>query len=171
MPLGRGRGFRAWSRRHDAHLGVLHLPSGLGGPSKLFDRLGDVQDPFDVRLREQPAMGVDRQVAADLDPTSLHPAPTLALRAEPVVLERDQGVAREAVVDLVEVHVLRSEAGEAIRLRRRDRATQGRDLLRLGEIAVRVVLSHPEDLHGDIRHRSRPLGRRHDEGPTAIRHE
>ncbi len=52
----------------DAGFSVFHLALGFDFiAAQLAHGLGDVQHAFDVRLREQAAVGIHRQLAADLD--------------------------------------------------------------------------------------------------------
>ena len=52
----------------DAGFGILHLALRFDFvAAQLARRFGHVQHAFDVRLREQAAVRVDRQLAADLD--------------------------------------------------------------------------------------------------------
>ena len=64
-----------------------------------------------MALAEQPAMGVDRQLAAQPDAAVHHERPALALLAEAQDLELAHHGEGEAVVDLGDVDVLRPDAG------------------------------------------------------------
>jgi hypothetical protein len=51
-------------------------------PADLPHALHDVIEPVDVRLRDQPAVSVDRQLAAELDAAARDERPALAARAD-----------------------------------------------------------------------------------------
>src|ERR1044071_9235810 len=103
----------------DADFGVFHLPLRFHfTAAQLARRFGYVQHAFDMRLREQATVSIDRQLAADFDAAVLDEVFGFALFTKALILERDYRRDREAVVDLGEVHVLRREPGHFVSERR-----------------------------------------------------
>ena len=101
-----------------------------------------MQHAFDVRLRQQAAVSVDRQLAADFDAAVLDEILAFALLTKAVIFERDHRRDRETVVDLGEVHVLRREARPLVRQLRRLLAAERCQGWRVHQTEVRMMLAH-----------------------------
>ena len=87
-----------------------------GLAAQLAHRLDDVVHAEHVRLREQPAVGVDGQAPPSSMRAVRDERAALAARAEAGLLELLQHLEREAVVDLGEVDVVGPDAGHRERL-------------------------------------------------------
>src|SRR5688500_4936158 len=83
----------------EADLGVRDL-RGTALAAKLAHELDDVVQARHVRLRQEPAVRVDGQPAAERDRSALDEWAALALPAEPEVLDLGEHGEGEAVVDL-----------------------------------------------------------------------
>ena len=64
-----------------------------------------------MAMRQQSAMRVDRQFAAQLDAPAFDKAPAFALRTKAQVLELDDHDRRETIVKFRDVDVLRRQSG------------------------------------------------------------
>src|ERR1700675_324404 len=95
-------------RRHDSalpmhqrNLRVLDLPR-TAFAAQLLHRLGDrIQRPglTGMAMRQQAAVRIDREFAAQLDATAFNEASALALRTKAKVFELDDDYRREAIVE------------------------------------------------------------------------
>src|SRR5712691_7070832 len=94
----------------ERHVGVLDLarPGAARGLEGAFD---DVPEAVDASGAEAAAKGVERQFAVQFDAPVLDEIERLALVAEPVGFEAVDHRGGEAVIDLRDIDVLRTEAG------------------------------------------------------------
>src|SRR5207302_2926529 len=77
----------------------------------------DLQDripPADVRLGQQPARGVHRQLAAELDAPVLHPRRRFALAAETEALEHEQHQRRKRIIGVETRNILAPDSRHAV---------------------------------------------------------
>ena len=105
-------------------------------------------------------MGVDGQLATELDTAALDERAALAARTEARLLELLQDLEREAVVDLGEVDVARREPGLGERLGCSDAEAGHEDVLAVGDLIGRIGLAggDTEDRHGLAGEVARTLG-------------
>ncbi len=100
---------------YDGNLRILNL-SRTCLVAYLGYGFGNVEHAADVCLREEPAMGIHRQLAANLDPAVLDKCPTFPLLAETIVLEGNQHHRREAIIELCDIYGLGGQASHSERL-------------------------------------------------------
>src|SRR5271155_2024539 len=101
-------------RRENTALGMNQCDFRVGNlaraalTAQLPHRLGHRKDRSRVprmTMRQQPPMGVDRQLAAQLDAPAFDEAPALSLRAESKILKLDNHDRRETVVEFGNVDI------------------------------------------------------------------
>src|SRR3954452_22000721 len=107
-----------------------------GGASHLAHAFEDVVHPVDVRLAEQPTVGVHRDLAAHLDVAAGDEVGGFTRSADAERLELDEHDRCEVLVDHEHVDVVGTEAGRLVQL-----TTEARALLVPGEVAA-VVAEH-----------------------------
>ena len=102
-------GRHAGAGGHEHVLDVVDLVAR--GPAQLAHALGDAVHPVDVRLAEQAAARVDRQLATEREALDGGEVLGLARAAEPEVLELHEHEGREVVVEEGGRDVLGPQAG------------------------------------------------------------
>src|SRR3989304_2423569 len=73
--------------------------------AKLLNGLSDMKHSFEVSLRQQAAMSIDRQFAADLDAAPFDKVFTFSLGAEAIIFQSNQRRNRKAIIDFGKVHL------------------------------------------------------------------
>ena len=75
----------------DTDLGVGHLALRFHFvAAQLFNRFGDMQLTFEMGLRQQPTVGVERQLAADGDAAVFNKILAFTFFAKAIVFESDE---------------------------------------------------------------------------------
>src|SRR5579875_258627 len=130
---------RAMSRHKAAlavnqrHLCVGNLPRPALA-AQLPDRLGNREHRAGMArmaVRQQAAVRVDRQLAAQLDPSVFNEAPAIAFRAKTQIFKFDNHHWREAVVQFGDVDIFRAETRHRVRALARFFRRRGRETERL----------------------------------------
>ena len=122
-------------------------------PLQLPHQLDDVVHARHVRLGQQAAVRVDRQLAAEPDGAALDEGAALALLAEAEILQLAHHDVGEAIVDLGDVDVVRRDAGHRERLGRGLGDAEPRHVGSLGDDARRIRMAF-----GDAHHEAPACG-------------
>src|SRR6266511_651929 len=135
--------------------------------------LGDAVHAVDVRLAELPAVGVDRQRAAELDGPVAEELLRFAALAEPELLELREHQRREVVVDDGGLDVVGTEPGRVPQLPGNEpHLGQSRDrvavVARHHVLVLARALRGCVDQDGRVRQVVRPLGRGDDQRLGAV---
>src|SRR3990172_4589301 len=73
--------------------------------AKLLDGFSDMKHSFEMSLRQQAAMGIDRQFAPDLDAAPFDKVFAFSLGAEAIIFQSNHRRDRKAIVDFGKVHL------------------------------------------------------------------
>ena len=124
-----------------------------------------------VGVREETAVGVRRDRVSQADATFCHERPTLAFLAEAEVLQESDGHRREAIVDLRERHVVRTEPRHLVRSGGGLGGRRLRQAPRLEDVLVPVAFADPQQPDRRLRKVVRRRSRRDHDRRSSVRPE
>ena len=151
----------------------LHLAFGTF-PAQLAHSLDDMKDsarPPRVPMGQEAAMGVHRKRATKRDPAGLHEAPRLPRTAETQIFEFDQHRDGETVIQHGKANIARSRSGHRESLGTGNASATGGQIRGLADEFVEMALAATEHGHWHLAKVAGPVGRGHDNRPTAVRNQ